>query len=142
MAVTKVLARDWGKAIYSGGGYVEINGIRSFTVATTKQDADTSDFESQGWNTHLVAARGTTITLEGLFLEDVSDKSRDPGQLAVEAQAAIVGPTGIAQYKLTTPGGTTWVFNASAEVTGPGGDTNAVADWKVTLTVSGSIVVT
>ncbi len=140
MAITKVLARDWGKQI-NASGFIEINGIRSFTVATSKQDADTSDFESQGWNTHLVAARGTTITLEGLYLEDVVTKDRDPGQAAVETSARLVGPTGISEYKFTTPGGTTWTFNASAEVEGPGGDTNSAADWKCTLTVSGSITI-
>jgi len=138
MAVGKVLARDWGKKI----GSTEIKGIHAFSIASQKQDADVTDFESNGRNEHVVASRGTTITLEGYFMEDVSTGARDPGQEAVETLAGLVGPTSIAAFTLTTPGGTTWVFNASADVEGPGGDTNAAASWKCTLMVSGSIVIT
>ncbi len=257
MAITKVLARDWKKQILSGGNYVEIKGIRSFTVATSKQDADTSDFESQGWNTHLVAARGMTMTLEGFYMESAtatgavletnligSDNDliytesvtgtagnsvriryvnpggtgvlsvtvtgndvdvtlavnagvitsgstaalvkaaieaaanptageltityptgqagtgnvtamawsslsqgattggRDPGQSYVETLARLVGPTSIGTFRFISPGGTRWDFTASAEVEGPGGDTNAAADWKTTMTLSGQVTVT
>ncbi len=256
MAVTKVLARDWKKQILAGGNYVEIKGIRSFTVATTKQDADTSDFESQGWNTHLVAARGMTLTLEGFYMESATATAaylqtnllganndmlftcvntgtagnsirvkyvvsgsntplsvtvsgndvtvnvatgaggaatsiasavkaaieaatdptagelvityptgndgtgivtamdwsylsqgavsggRDAGQAYVEALSRVVGPSSIGTFRLITPGGTRWDFTGSCEVSGPGGDTNAVADWKVTLTVSGQVSIT
>lgn len=69
MAVTKVLARDWTVQVKSGGNYLAIRGINSFTVAPSKTDADTSDFGSGGFNEHVPAARGNTITLEGFHME-------------------------------------------------------------------------
>jgi len=69
MAVTKVLARDWKKFIKSGGNYYNIAGIRAFGTDPNKQDVDTSDFDSNGWTEHMVAARGLTITLDGFFME-------------------------------------------------------------------------
>jgi hypothetical protein len=141
MAVTKVLARHWGKYIKSGGNYLNIAGIRSFGIDPNKQDVDVSDFDSNGWTEHMVAARGLTVTLEGFFMEDVATKARDAGQQAVETLAREVGPASLGSFRLTTPGGTTWTFSATAEVAGPSGDVNAVADWKATLNVSGQVVI-
>jgi len=144
MAVTKVLARDWGKDIRTSTGpdvYTNIAGIRAFGIDPNKQDVDTSDFDSNGWTEHMVAARGLTITLDGFFMEDVATKARDAGQEAVESLSRNVGPTSIGRFRLTTPGGTTWTFDATAEVGGPSGDVNAVADWKATLNVSGQVTI-
>lgn len=138
MAVTKVLARDWSFKI----GASAINGVQSFTVAPSKTDADTSDFESAGFNEHLPAARGYVVTLEGFHLEDNSTGARDAGQAAVETSAGLVGPTALSEYTMTSPGGNIWTFDASAQVDGPSGSTNDAATWKATLTVSGSIAIT
>ena len=140
MAVTKVLARSWTKEIYVTDAFVDINGINAFSVASTKQETDITDFESAGWGEYLIAARSNNITLEGFWLEDEGTGARDPGQAAVEASAQLFGASGLAQYRLTSPGGKTMTFYASAEVEGPGGDHNAAASWKVNLHVAGAIV--
>ncbi len=142
MAVTKVLARSWKKQILDGGNYLEIKGVNAISFSTTKQETDTTDFESAGWGEYLVAARGNTVTLEGFWLEDESDGTRDPGQAGVEASALLFGASGLSQYRLTSPGGNVMTFYASAEVEGPGGDHNAAASWKATLHVHGQITYT
>jgi len=92
MAVQKILARQWTKKIRTSTGpdvFTDILGINSFTVATSKQDADTTDFDSNGWQEHLPATRGVTISLDGYRMEDPSNGDRDAGQAAVEALALL-----------------------------------------------------
>lgn len=252
---TKILARDWKKQVLSGGNYLEIKGIHAFSVAAQKQDADTTDFESAGRNEHVVASRGTTITLEGYFLESsvatkaslttnlllvnndmkfeaattgtggnlvhieflggtgdstlittvtgnlvsvqlaktagtitsiasavkasieaaadpthgqltityppgnngvgtmkamadtylaggAANGGRDMGQAKCESLANVVSTTAQGTFRFITPGLTRWDFDATVDVEGPGGDTNAAASWKATLTVTGAITVT
>ena len=78
-------------------------------------------------------------TLSGFWLEDVSDGSRDPGQAAVETLAKAVGLASLGQFRITSPGGNTITFLASAEVTLFGGGNNDPASWQAALTVSGDV---
>jgi predicted secreted protein len=143
MAVTKVLARSWTKQVDNGSGsFLDIKGIHTMTVSTSSHLADTTDFESAGWLEHLLTTRGATISLDGMFLEDTSTKSRDPGQARVEALAKLFGASGIGSFKIITPGGTIWTFSASAEVDGPAGSQADTASWKCKLNVTGAITVT
>ena len=57
MAVTKVLARDWVLEIKSGSGYTRIKGLSTLSFSNSKNDTDTTDFESQGATEHLVTSR-------------------------------------------------------------------------------------
>jgi len=143
MAVTKVLARGWTFEINTGTEatpvWTPIGGINNFSISTTKNDADATSFDSGGWLEHLVASRGRQITLEGFHLEDPTDGTRDPGQEAVEELADQVGEASLGQFRITSPGGKTWTFKASADVQGPGGGNDDFASWSATLTVSGRI---
>ena len=148
MAITKFLARDLTIAISTDVGvdtiagtsddtWTDIGGLNSLTHAPSTSRADTTSFDSNGRDEHLPASRGETWTLAGFTLEDVSDGSRDPGQEAVEALAKLVGPSGIGWFKITSPGGNTIVFQASAETTLHGGGHNDAAAWQAVLTVTG-----
>src|SRR5690606_10420287 len=105
MAVTKVLARGWKFEINTGTpeipAWTPIKGINSFSIATTKNDADVTDFDSDGWLKHIPASRGRSITLEGFYLEDPDTGDRDPGQEAVEELADKVGFPALAQFRMT-----------------------------------------
>ena len=148
MAVTKYLARDLSIAIHTGPGVDTIlgtaddvksviGGLNSLTHAPSTSRADTSSFDSNGRDEHLVASRGETWTLAGFSLEDVGDGTRDPGQEATEALGKLVGPAGIGWFTITSPGGNTILFEASVEVTLGGGGHNDAAAWQAVLTVTG-----
>ncbi len=142
MGVTKFLARDLVFEIAtdsSGSDFVEVKGLHSLTHSPSSTDADTSDFESQGHDEHLKAARGDTWTITGFTLEDVVTGDRDPGQAACEALAQLVGPAAMGVYRITSPGGNTITFTASIEVTLAGGATNDAAAWNATVKTSGAM---
>ena len=133
----KVLARGWTFEIKSGSVYVEIKGINSFDPAPDSSDVDTTDFDSNGWNESMIAGRGLKLTLEGFYLEDTGDGSRDPGQSATETLAALIGPSSVGNFRMTSPGGRVKTFDATAVVTSGGGGNNDAAAWKAELTVTG-----
>lgn len=153
MAITKFLARDLAIAIHTGAGVdtilgtsddvkTNIGGLNSLTHAPSTSRADTSSFDSNGRDEHLVASRGETWTLAGFTLEDVGDGSRDPGQEAVEALGKLVGPAGLGYFTVTSPGGNTIRFQASVEVTLAGGGHNDAAAWQAVLQINGEPVYT
>ena len=151
MATTKFLARDLTMAISTAVGvdteagteddtWTVIGGLNSLTHSPATSRADTSSFDSNGRDEHLVASRGETWNLAGFALEDVATGDRDAGQAAVEALAKLVGPAGIGYFKVTSPGGNTIIFAASAEVTLHGGGHNDAAAWQAVIQVTGEPV--
>lgn len=148
MAVTKFLARDLAIAISTAVGvdtiagtaddtWTVIGGLNTLTHAPSTSRADTSSFDSNGRDEHLVASRGETWTLAGFSLEDVANGTRDAGQEAVEALGKLVGPAGIGWFQITSPGGNIIRFQASVETTLHGGGHNDAAAWQAVLTVTG-----
>src|SRR5690606_6852407 len=133
LAVTKILARDIVVEIQTnpvGPVYAEIGGLTSLSLSPTKNDADTTDFNSGGRLEHIVASRGMGITLEGQRLEDPATGSRDPGQEAVETLADAIGAASLGDFRITSPGGKTWTFKASADVTPMGGGNDDPSSWS------------
>lgn len=148
MAVTKVLARDWTIEIDTdplattptgSPVWTEIKGLNTIGFSQTKNDADVTTFDSGGFLEHIPASRGYEVTLEGIFLEDVSTGDRDPGQEAVEEYADMVGAEALASFQLTSPGGTIWSFSGSVTVETPSGGNDDPTGWSATITVSGQI---
>lgn len=143
MAVTEILARDWEFHLNTGtvGApvWTEVKGINTWSHAPASADADTTTFDDEGRRSHMKASRGDAFTLTGLYQEDPADGSRDPGQEAVEAWADELGPDSLKQFRITSPGGTTKTFLASAQVTTGGGGNDAATAWSVAITVSGAI---
>jgi hypothetical protein len=143
MAVTKFLARDLDIEIQVGGSggnqFLAIKGLNTLTHSPSSTDAETTDFDSDGRSEHMKAERGESWTLAGFTLEDVLNGDRDPGQAAVEALALETGPESLATFRITSPGGNTATFSASAEVTKAGGGNNDAAAWQAAIRVSGEV---
>lgn len=139
MAVTKFLARDLVIQVRDGADtqWLTIGGLNSLTHAPATARADTSSFDSNGREEHLVAQRGETWTLAGFSMEDVAAGTRDPGQARVEAIGKLIGLGGLGVFMVTSPGGNTVTFDASAEVTLAGGGHNDAAAWQAVVTVTG-----
>lgn len=116
-----------------------IGGINSFSIGSDKADADTTKFSNQGHRSHLPASRGKTVTLSGLYQEDPDTGARDAGQAAVELLAEKVGYDGMAEFVITSPGGNTKTFDASAKMADLGGGNDDPTSWGVELTVDGEV---
>ena len=120
-----------------GSGYTQINGLTTLTHSPSSTDADTTDFNSNGFEEHMKAARGTTWQMDGHTLEDIGTGARDPGQLLCEQLGQQVGPLSIGAFRITSPGGNAVEFNGSIDVTLGGGANNDAATWKATIKVTG-----
>lgn len=141
MSLGKQLARLFDFEIYDDTDYVEIGGVTNFSPSTEKNDADTTDFDSEGWLEHIVASRGLSFEIEGYHIEDEEDGSRDGGQEALENYATEVGSEAMTYFHIITPGENDIYMEVSVEapphgISGGGGNDDPAA-WSATLTVSG-----
>lgn len=141
MAITKLLARQTIFEILTSAPstFTPIGGINSISVSPTTNRADTTDFDDEGRLAHIVASRGMSFTLDGFREEDESGGDRDPGQAAVEALADEFGADSLGTFRITSPGGEVWTFQASAEVTPFGGGNDDPSAWQATIEISGAI---
>lgn len=155
MSVTKVLARDWKVELLTEGtmdsittteytpssdaAWSSIGGLTSLTFSSESTEADTTSFDEAGRESHLIVKRGNTLTLEGKYLEDESNGSRDPGQQAVEIAADQIGPSAMRYYRVTSPGGTERVFLGSTKLGDLGGGTDDPTSWGAEVKCSGLI---
>lgn len=145
---TDILARDHAHDWSINTGtvvsptWVAIGGINKWSPSPKKNSADTTKFADDGWLSHLAASRGLTITLSGLVQMAEDDETRDAGQEAVEAAGQLMGADARTQFKYDGPGGGTFIFLASANVTTGGGGNDDPSAWNVELEVSGQPVYT
>lgn len=143
MAVTKFLARDLDVDVNTGTlaapVWTAVKGLNTVSHSPSSTDAETTDFDSNGAPEHLKAERGHSWTLAGFKLIDVASGAEDPGQQAVETLSKLVGLASLQQFRITSPGGRTATFMASAEVTYSSGGNNDAAAWQAVLRVSGVI---
>jgi len=143
MAVTKVLARDYVFELNTGTDAVpvwtEVKGVNTWSHSPQANDADTTTFDEAGRLSHLKASRGDEFGLQGLILEDVATGDRDPGQEACEAWGREIGPASLKQFRITSPGGSTITFHASATCTVGGGGNDDPSAWEVSMVASGAI---
>jgi hypothetical protein len=140
--LSKVLARHFRPEINTGTVaepvWVRVKGITNISFSPTKSDADTTDFDADGWTTHLVASRGASISLSGQRVEDGETGARDPGQEAIEELAYEVGHTSLKQFRLVRPNGATALQGlVSAESTPFGGGNDDPTTWECSLTFAG-----
>lgn len=141
MAVTEIPSRDWTFQLNTGTSaspvWVAIGGITDHSLKRSSGETDTTDNDDDGRPTHMKMSRQDEWSLKGNYLEDVSTGDRDPGQEAVESWADEVGPDSIKEFRITSPGGTTRTFDASAEVQQPGGGNDDHEKWECTVKQSG-----
>lgn len=144
MATEPVLMRDFIAEINTGTEavpvWVEILGLQDGPAhSPSSKGADVTTYKDNGRSDERIVSRGDKFTLKGERLEDPATGTRDPGQEAVEVAAALMGYDSGKQYRLTSPGGVTLTFVATAEVTMFGGGKEDFAEWSVDLTVCGAI---
>jgi hypothetical protein len=143
MTVTEIPARDFTFELNTGTTetptWVEIGGLISWSNAPTTVRANTQTWEDGGRQNAYVSSRGDSFTLTGRRQEDPDTGDRDAGQEAAEAWAKEVGVPSQKPFRITTPGGNTITFNATAEATVGGGGEDDASTWQLQITVSGVI---
>lgn len=137
----KVPARDWTFGIYDPdegeGEYITIAGLTSFEYSPTKESAETTDFDSEGWDEHIPIGRGAELTFEGFYVED-DGGTRDDGQEYVESLAEKIGPEGLVVLHMESPyGGKELFLEGSIDLGSIGGDTNDATSWGFEFEVNG-----
>lgn len=137
----KVLGRDNEIAINTGTAetpaWTKIQGLSTITFTFNNTTADTNDFDSNGWESHLVAMRSLEIALEGQAVLDATTKAPEPGQAAVELSSRLVGYEAFADYQVTLPSGATITVSASSTCTPFGGGVSDASKWTANLKVNG-----
>jgi predicted secreted protein len=139
MTKVKVLARNWGIYVQSAvvGTFQKVGGIDTFTLGFKDEQTDTTDFDSEGYSTHIVSGRSHDIKIEGSFVEDVLTGDRDAGQELIESLATKLGPDSIDKFRLMAPSGKTTEYDVSASLSDQGGGLKDKTKWGAALTVSG-----
>jgi len=121
--------------------YLHISGINSFSPSQEKNDADTTDFDSQGWMEHIVASRGVSFDVEGYHIEDEETGLRDAGQERIEEIGQLVANESITGLRLINPSGENVDFDVSIDAPqfgqSTGGGNDDPAGWSCTMTVTG-----
>jgi hypothetical protein len=144
MPVAETLVRDFTAELNTGTiavpNWVEIEGIDNMAPAPATVRADTRHWSDGGRHRHMVASRGDSFTFTGKYQVDEATGDRAPGQEAVEAWAADFGQVSLKQFRITDSSGLNPItFEASAELTRPGGGNDDPASWGFTVEVSGDI---
>lgn len=140
MAVTECLARGFTFELNTGGStWVAVEGANTWSHAPQANDADTTTFDDEGRMSHIKASRGDQFNINCLYKEDPDTGARAPGQLAVEEWANKIGPDSIKPFRITSPGGVSREFAASATVTSGGGGNDDPNAWSVAIVVSGPV---
>lgn len=142
MAETKYLARDITAEVYAGDGVTRlpIEGLESLTHSPSTERADTTGFDENGRPTHIVAQRGDSWAMTGHAVEDVATGARPAGQTRCEDLAKLIGLSAEGKFRLTSPGGNAIVFNATVELTHPGGAHNDPASWGISVEITGDVI--
>lgn len=119
--------------------FTEIGGIETLTPSFQSTDADTSDYDSDGWTEHLVAERTEQIQISGhMAYTDVDTGERDPGQQAVEELARKTGLDSVGKIVLNLLGGGSIEWDVTATLGNQGGPRGSGAQWGVTFTSTGA----
>lgn len=118
-----------------------VGGLTSATVSYDENEevVDTTTFDSEGYYEAEKLQIGAQFEMEGLFLQDPTDGTRDAGQQLVEERAELLGYEGLTNLRFRYPGATTWkTWSAVISVGEQGGGTNDKTSWNATFIRSGA----
>lgn len=142
MAYLKINARDWGFEIADDAdSLTEIAGVNTMTIGVDTQEADTTDFDSDGDAESEPMQRGETYQLQGFRLEDPDTGLLQPGQRILDTLGRKVAAAAVRQFSATAPGGTTYTMQGWVRPGNQGGGNNDKHSLDVTLVRSGATTV-
>lgn len=139
--LTKINARDWTFEISDGAAedpeLIQIAGINSMTLGRESEERVTTDFDSDGQRESMPMERHRTFQIEGDVIEDSDTGALEPGQARLEVLADLVGPDGLTELVVTSPGGTTFTQQVWVEPGDQSGGTNDGTGFSYTFVRSG-----
>lgn len=144
MTVAESPVRDWVYELNAGSvsvpDWVDISDhVQDRKPKYSTNTTDTTTAVDAGEKTHLPMSKERGLTLTCLFQEDADTGDTDAGQDAIRNWAAAIGPSGLWQFRMTTPGGATFTVMASANLTLGGGKDEDTAEFELEVTFSGAV---
>ena len=136
MAIKKrVLARNWKFFIetITPKTFERITGLETFSISHSSEELDTTDFDNDGYDSHVIIGRGVELSLEGAMKMDTKTKERCPGQARVEAIAEGFLDDSIAKIHVEDPAGNVYEFTGSVTLGSIGGGTKDKTSWGATI---------
>jgi hypothetical protein len=148
LAIRKYLARDHKFFVSEDGRatWIAISGIATWGFTIDNNDEDVSTVDNGGWGSSMYTQHTGALSLEGFFLVDAADGTRDQGQLKTEQAATKVGYDAYRDFKIEawpTISGVQSASIGSIIVTGTpalgdmGGAVTDVDPWNVEVAIDG-----
>lgn len=135
MATKRVLARNWKFFIETSTSrtFERITGLETFSITHSSEELDTTDFDTDGYDTHVIVGRGVELSLEGALKIDTSTKGRCPGQARVEVVAEGFMDESIGTFHIEDPAGNVFMFTGSVTLGTVGGGVKDKTSWGATI---------
>lgn len=140
MLKNKVLARKWKFFVESEtvDTFDQISGIESFNIARDKEDLDTTDFDNDGYDSHVVISRSVELEIEGGMKADKMGV-RCVGQARVEMIGEGLLEESIARFRIEDPFGQKFELLGSVKLGDVGGGIKDKTSWGFTLVGCGPL---
>lgn len=119
--------------------WLEITKADKFTHSHSGNDASTTTFDDDGWESHIKISRTNGFGLAGVYKEDISNGDQTEAHEALQAWSNEMGSTSLKQFRITTAGGNTLTFMCSCSYQLPGGGNDDIQKWELDIKVSGAI---
>ena len=141
MSKKKVLARNWKFFVETATAktFERITGIESFTITRDKEDLDTTDFDNDGYDSHVVVGRSVEMEIEGGMRMDTTSGARCAGQSRVEVIAEAFLDESIGKFHVLDPAGTVYELNGSVKLADVGGGNKDKTSWGFTVVGNGKL---
>lgn len=135
MKKNKVLARKWKFFVETATAdtFEQITGIESFNIGRDKEDLDTTDFDNDGYDSHVVVTRSIELEIEGGMKMD-AEGVRCLGQSRVEEIGELFGDESVARFQIEDPAGQKFEIFGSVALGDVGGGVKDKTSWGFTLT--------
>lgn len=135
MATKRVLARNWKFFIESSVAktFQRIAGLETFTISHSSEELDTTDFDTDGYSSHVIVGRGVELSLEGAMVMDQDTKARCEGQKRVEEVAEGFMYDSIGKFHIENPAGEVYEVLGTITLGSIGGGTKDKTSWGATI---------
>ena len=135
MATKRVLARNWKFFVESATAktFERITGLETFTISHSSEELDTTDFDTNGYDSHVIVSRAVELSLEGAYKVDASTKARCAGQARIEAVAEGFMADSLAKIHVEDPTGTVYELIGSITLGSIGGGVKDKTSWGATI---------
>ena len=137
-----ILARKWKffaqKEDSTPKSFIQISGVTKFTISRSKEDMDTTDFDNDGYDSHIVAGRAFSLKVEG-HMRNAENGCRCPGQVRVEQIAEKFGVASIQNFHIIDPAGNYYQMKGSVKLADIGGGNKDKTSWGFEVTGEGKM---